>query len=36
MTDSMLEGAPVDGILAKPFDPMTLATQVREVLGWKE
>jgi CheY-like chemotaxis protein len=22
------------GILAKPFDPMTLADQVKEVLGW--
>lgn len=22
------------GILAKPFDPMNLATQVRECLGW--
>lgn len=24
----------VAGILAKPFDPMALAEQVREVLGW--
>ena len=23
------------GILAKPFDPMTLADQVKDVLGWK-
>jgi CheY-like chemotaxis protein len=24
----------VAGVLAKPFDPMTLSTQVAEVLGW--
>ena len=26
----------VDGVLAKPFDPMTLASQVAETLGWQE
>ena len=24
----------VDGVLGKPFDPMTLATDVRRTLGW--
>ncbi|HSK22230.1 MAG TPA: response regulator [Egicoccus sp.] len=24
----------VDGVIAKPFDPMTLAAEVSEVLGW--
>lgn len=26
----------VAGIIAKPFDPMNLANQVAEVLGWKD
>ncbi|MDT0164103.1 response regulator [Actinotalea sp. AC32] len=29
-----LEETPVAGVLAKPFDPMTLADQVRDCLGW--
>ncbi len=32
--DAELTAAPVDGILSKPFDPMTLASELREVLGW--
>lgn len=37
VTDSdvaTLEAGPVAAVLAKPFDPMTLATRVEEVLGW--
>lgn len=26
---------PVSGLLSKPFDPMLLADQVRELLGWE-
>ena len=26
----------VRGVIAKPFDPMTLATRVAELLGWEE
>jgi CheY-like chemotaxis protein len=29
-----LAGLDVSGVLAKPFDPMTLADQLRSVLGW--
>lgn len=29
------EGAGVAGVLAKPFDPMALAGQVADVLGWE-
>lgn len=29
-----LDNLDVSGIIAKPFDPMTLATQVAELLGW--
>ena len=29
-----LAGLDVSGVLAKPFDPMTLAEQLRSVLGW--
>ena len=29
-----LAGLDVAGVLAKPFDPMTLAEQLRSVLGW--
>jgi len=31
-----LAGLDVSGVLAKPFDPMTLADQLRDVLGWIE
>lgn len=31
-----LAGLDVAGVLAKPFDPMTLADQLRDVLGWTE
>jgi CheY-like chemotaxis protein len=31
-----LAGLSVAGVLAKPFDPMTLADQVRAALGWSE
>jgi CheY-like chemotaxis protein len=31
-----LAGLSVAGVLAKPFDPMTLADQVRNALGWSE
>jgi len=31
-----LAGLDVSGVLAKPFDPMTLADQLRDVLGWTE
>lgn len=31
-----LAGLAVAGVLAKPFDPMTLADQVRAALGWSE
>lgn len=27
--------AGVSGVIAKPFDPMTLADEVREMLGWE-
>lgn len=26
----------VNGILFKPFDPLTLAQQISDILGWKE
>ena len=26
----------VTGVLAKPFDPMTLASALAEILGWNE
>ena len=29
-------GLGVAGVLFKPFDPITLASQLSEVLGWKE
>jgi CheY-like chemotaxis protein len=29
-----LDGLDVSGIIGKPFDPMTLATEVSEMLGW--
>lgn len=29
-------GLGVNGILFKPFDPLTLAQQISEILGWKE
>lgn len=29
-----LDGLDVSGIIGKPFDPMTLASQVSEMLGW--
>lgn len=32
--DADLADAPVNGVLSKPFDPMTLAQELREVLGW--
>jgi CheY-like chemotaxis protein len=28
------EGAAISGALTKPFDPMSLAAQVSEILGW--
>jgi CheY-like chemotaxis protein len=31
-----LEALGVRGVLAKPFDPMTLATELRTLLGWEE
>lgn len=31
---SRLDGLGVAGVIAKPFDPMTLASQVAEVLAW--
>ncbi|HEV2273587.1 MAG TPA: response regulator [Acidobacteriaceae bacterium] len=30
-----LSTLPVEGILVKPFDPLTLAGQVADALGWK-
>lgn len=29
-----LDGLDVSGIIGKPFDPMTLAAEVSEMLGW--
>jgi hypothetical protein len=29
-------GLGLAGILFKPFDPLTLAEQISEVLGWKD
>jgi len=29
-------GLGVNGILFKPFDPLTLAQQISDILGWKE
>jgi CheY-like chemotaxis protein len=29
-------GIGVAGVLFKPFDPLTLASQICEVLGWQE
>lgn len=31
-----LRGLDCAGVIAKPFDPMTIVEQVREVLGWPE
>jgi CheY-like chemotaxis protein len=28
------DGLAISGVISKPFDPMTLATQVGEMLGW--
>ncbi len=33
---AILSALPVAGILLKPFDPLTLAHQVRTILGWAE
>ena len=33
---SRFEGLGVNGVLSKPFDPMELARQVSETLGWPE
>jgi CheY-like chemotaxis protein len=33
---SRFEGLGVSGVLSKPFDPMELARQVSETLGWAE
>lgn len=30
----MWHGLSISGVIAKPFDPVTLATQVCELLGW--
>ncbi|GAB2885664.1 response regulator [Nocardioides pacificus] len=30
----MWDGLPVAGVIAKPFDPMTLASEVSQMLGW--
>jgi CheY-like chemotaxis protein len=30
----MWDGLAISGVISKPFDPMTLATQVGEMLGW--
>jgi CheY-like chemotaxis protein len=30
-----LQGAGAAGFLSKPFNPMTLADQVSEILGWQ-
>lgn len=30
-----LQGAGAAGFLAKPFNPMTLATEVSQILGWQ-
>lgn len=32
---SVFAGLGVAGVLAKPFDPMTLADEVAQVLGWR-
>ncbi|HYF95703.1 MAG TPA: response regulator [Symbiobacteriaceae bacterium] len=29
-----LEGLPISGVIAKPFDPMTLAGEIAAILGW--
>jgi two-component system alkaline phosphatase synthesis response regulator PhoP len=29
------DGLPVTGVIAKPFDPMTLPEQIGEMLGWE-
>lgn len=26
----------VEGVISKPFDPITLGTRIREVLGWRD
>lgn len=33
---SRFEGLGVSGVLSKPFDPMELARQISETLGWPE
>jgi len=33
---SRFEGLGVSGVLTKPFDPMELARQISEVLGWDD
>jgi CheY-like chemotaxis protein len=35
LEDGSLSHLPVAAILAKPFDPLTLAKQVAEALGWE-
>ena len=32
MTDTLLEDLGADGVLRKPFDPMTLASDIRTIL----
>jgi CheY-like chemotaxis protein len=34
--DDVTSGENVVGVIAKPFDPMTLAEEVTELLGWQE
>ncbi|MGA8978412.1 MAG: response regulator [Pedococcus sp.] len=34
--DAAKSGLPVVGVLAKPFDPMTLPSQLSAMLGWTE
>jgi CheY-like chemotaxis protein len=30
------DGLPIAGVIPKPFDPMTLATQVAQLVGWTD
>jgi hypothetical protein len=30
----VLDGLAISGVISKPFDPMTLAEQVGQMLGW--
>lgn len=32
----MWDGLPISGVIAKPFDPMTLAAEVSDLLGWSD